>query len=82
MGTSVLRIGLGAIIGVQASGLARKVIPASLANSSNMIVLILAAVYLMWGGRPQGEAGDVVDGIAIGIASITAAAVVKLPIPA
>jgi len=80
MGTEVVRIGVGAIVGVQVAGVAVGAVPRAYAGSSSMIVLALAALYLMWGGRVKGPMGDVVDGVAIGIAAMVASSIVRLPV--
>ncbi len=71
----------GAIVGVQMESRVRGVVPAQFAGSSDMILLAAMAVYLMWTGRPQaGGLGDFLDGVAIGIAGVTATRVIPLPV--
>lgn len=74
-----VRMLAGAAIGTQVYGRARGAVPAQFQSQGDLFLLAGAAVYLMWSGRPnEGALGDVLDGVAVGVGAIAAAAVVPI----
>ena len=70
----------GAVVGVQLQSRARAAVPSQFQAQGDLVLLAAVALYLMWSGRPSdGAMGDVLDGMAIGIGSVTASNVLPLP---
>ncbi len=80
MNTRTVRILTGAVVGAQADRMVARAVPGQFQANSDMIVIAALAVYLMWGARPHGTLGDIVDGAAIGVVATTATRVVTLPV--
>ena len=75
-----VRTAIGVTVGIQFSESAKRLVPAQAGDQSDLVVMLASAFYLMWGGRPSaGMTGDVLDGIAIGLAASSAQNLVKLP---
>lgn len=79
MGTEVLRIGVGAFVGIQLAPRVIKMVPSTYKSSAGFLVLAAAVLYLVYGKRPRGGLGDILDGVVIGIGASVAASMIKLP---
>ena len=80
LNTKVIRMLVGALIGVQVQQRVRGAVPTALETQGDLVLLAGIVGYLAWSGRPSdGALGDVLDGIAVGIGATTASALVPLP---